>query len=69
MRLVEMAGFDCLVTCDKNFRHQQNLANARLALLVLPDQRLERLQPLTGQIVLALANVRPGEAYVLRSFR
>jgi hypothetical protein len=31
----EEAGFDVLVTADKNIRHQQNLTGRRLALVVL----------------------------------
>jgi len=31
----EAAGFDILVTADRNMRHQQNLSGRRLALVVL----------------------------------
>lgn len=31
----EQAGFDLLIVADKNIRHQQNLANRRIAILEL----------------------------------
>jgi hypothetical protein len=37
IRAGEEAGFAVLVTCDRNIRHQQNLAGRQLALTGLPD--------------------------------
>ena len=35
LRVAEAAGFDVLIICDKNLRHQQNLAGRTLAILEL----------------------------------
>jgi hypothetical protein len=35
----EQAGFDVLITCDKNIRYQQNLKDRRIALVVLDTTR------------------------------
>lgn len=35
LRVAEEAGFDLLIICDKNLRHQQNLADKKLAILEL----------------------------------
>jgi len=35
LRLAEGAGFDLLLTTDKNVRYQQNLADRRIAIVVL----------------------------------
>ena len=35
LQAAEAAGFELLVTTDQNLRHQQNLANRRIAILVL----------------------------------
>lgn len=39
LRQVEAAGFDVMVTGDKNIRHQQNLAGRRVAMVVLGTTR------------------------------
>src|SRR5580704_13929688 len=35
LKLAEDAGFDLLVTTDKNVRYQQNLANRKISIVVL----------------------------------
>ncbi len=35
LRAAEEAGFELLIICDKNLRHQQNLSGRRLAILEL----------------------------------
>jgi hypothetical protein len=35
LRAAEEAGFELLIVCDKNLRHQQNLSGRRLAILEL----------------------------------
>ena len=37
LSVAELAGFDVLVTADKNIRHQQNLAGRKIA-IVVPTQ-------------------------------
>ena len=55
------AGFDVLVTTDRNLRHQQNLAERRIAILVLPTTSWPRLQRITREIAAAVASLKPGQ--------
>jgi len=50
----ERAGFDVLLTADKNMRYQQNLAGRRIALVVLstPQWPVVRLQ--VGKVAAAV---------------
>jgi len=61
LRAAESAGFDLFIICDKNLRHQQNLAGRRLAILELWTNHrptLERNFPLIQQTAEAM---QPGE--------
>jgi len=53
--------FDLFLTADKNLRYQQNLKGRRLAILLLPTNRLKVLQKMTADIAAAIAFVVPGE--------
>ena len=53
--------FDLFLTADKNLRYQQNLIGRRLAILVLPSNRLKVLLKMTADIDAAIAHVVPGE--------
>jgi predicted nuclease of predicted toxin-antitoxin system len=56
----ERAGFDVLLTADKNMRHQQNLTGRKIALVVLstPQWPLVRLH--TEKIAAAVNAATPG---------
>jgi len=56
------AGFEVLVTMDRNLEHQQNVARAGIGVLVILAQnsRVETVLPLAGPITTALSGVRPG---------
>ena len=56
------AGFEVLVTMDRNLEHQQNIARAGLALLVViaRNSRIETVLPLADAISAALSQARPG---------
>lgn len=56
----ERAGFDVLLTADKNMRYQQNLAGRRIALVVLstPQWPLVRLH--LERIAEAVDGAKPG---------
>jgi len=56
----EDAGFEGIVTCDKNWRYQQNLAGRRLAFAVLPTNVWPDLQPHIGEIVAFIDGVGQG---------
>ena len=55
------AAFDLLVTTDRNLRHQQNPAERRIAILVLPTTSWPRLQKIASQIAAAVASLQPGQ--------
>lgn len=39
----EAAGFDVLMTLDTNIRYQQNLADRKIGIVILPEQKLDVL--------------------------
>jgi predicted nuclease of predicted toxin-antitoxin system len=55
--------FDVLVTADQNLQFQQNLAGARLGVVLLAARStaLEDLRPLVPATLNAIGRVRPGE--------
>ena len=53
--------FDLLLTADKRLRYQQNLKGCRLAILVLPSNRLRVLRPMLGNIEAVIARIVPGK--------
>jgi hypothetical protein len=55
------AEFDALVTTDQNLRYQQNLAEFKLAILVLPTTSWPTLRAHQARIVTAVNMLRPGD--------
>ncbi len=60
LKAAEAAGFDVLVTPDKNIRYQQNLAVCRIALVVLGNPRWPVLRPHVERVVAAVNAAKPG---------
>jgi hypothetical protein len=56
----EAAGFEVLVTADKNMRHQQNLAARKIAILVLGNAQWPVLRRYVDRVVTALNAAAPG---------
>jgi len=56
----EEAGFDILLTTDKNIRHQQNLAGRKIAIVVLGQQQWPRLRPHIQRVVEVVNASTPG---------
>lgn len=56
-----MAGFDALITVDKNLRHEQNLATLPIAVLVIRSvsNDLGELSRLVPSALSALENLQP----------
>ena len=56
-------GFEVLLTGDQNLEFQQNLARARVGVIVLgaPSNALEDLLPLVPSLLVAIPNSRPGQ--------
>lgn len=50
----ENAGFDILLTTDKNMRYQQNLKGRKIAVVVLGRQQWPRLRPHIERVIEAL---------------
>ncbi len=61
--------FDAFVTADKNLRHQQNLADRRIAILELGIPHWPRLQRFIPQIQQALEALQPGGYHTLNIFK
>jgi predicted nuclease of predicted toxin-antitoxin system len=56
----EAAGFEVLVTTDKNLRYQQNLTGRKIAIVVLGQGRWTLIQPHVAQVVAAVNAATPG---------
>jgi predicted nuclease of predicted toxin-antitoxin system len=56
----EAAGFEVLVTTDKNLSYQQNLTGRKIAVVVLGKGRWTLIQPHVAQVVAA---VNAGQLY------
>ena len=59
-RAAEAAGFDVLVTPDKNIRYQQDLTARTIALVVLGNPRWPILRLHVQRVVAAVDAARPG---------
>ncbi|MGH9611921.1 MAG: hypothetical protein ACRD4P_02455 [Bryobacteraceae bacterium] len=60
LTMAEAAGFEVLVTTDKNLRYQQNLTGRKIAIVVLGKGRWSLIKPLVAQIVAAVNAATPG---------
>jgi hypothetical protein len=56
----ERAGFDILLTADKNIRHQQNLSGRRLAIVVLSTPQWPVVRLHIERIAAAVNAAAPG---------
>jgi hypothetical protein len=61
----EEAGFDLLITTDKNLSYQQNLSDRRIAVRVLSIQQWPALRPHVSLVVDAVDSVLPGSFAVI----
>jgi len=57
----EGAGFEVLLTTDQGIRHQQNMANRQIAVVVLMDTDWSRIARRTEAVRMALEGLEPGE--------
>jgi predicted nuclease of predicted toxin-antitoxin system len=56
----EQAGFEVLVTTDRNLKYQQNLTNRKVAIVVLLSASWPRIQLVVPAIAQAIAAATPG---------
>ena len=70
LELALAAGFEILVTGDKNLEFQQNLENSGLVLVVLvaPSNKLEDLLPRIPGALAAITAATPGEVVRVDAF-
>ena len=57
----EEAGYEVVITADKNMPYQQNLGRRNLALIVLGANRWPLIEPRREDIRAALEGIQPGE--------
>jgi hypothetical protein len=57
----EQAGFDMLLTCDQNVRHQQNFTGRRLAVVILSTNHWPTLRPVAPRVATAVDFVQIGQ--------
>jgi predicted nuclease of predicted toxin-antitoxin system len=60
LTVAEAAGFEVLVTTDKNLSYQQNLAGRKIAVVVLGKGRWSVVKPHVAQIVATVNAATPG---------
>jgi predicted nuclease of predicted toxin-antitoxin system len=61
LNAAEAAGFDVLLTTDKNMRYQQDLAGRKIAIIVLGRQQWPEVRP---HVLLVVAAVNEAGAYI-----
>lgn len=60
LQAAEEAGFDLLLTTDKNIRYQQNLTGRRLAIVVLGNSKRPLVNRYIDRVVAAINTAVPG---------
>lgn len=60
LNAAEIAGFQVLVTTDKNLRYQQNLKSRTIALVVLGRGRWSLIKSHVAKVVAAVNESKPG---------
>lgn len=60
LNAAEANGFDLLLTTDKNIRHQQNLSERKIAIIVLGNAQWPVLRLHLDRLVAAVSSVTPG---------
>lgn len=61
----QAAGFEVLITADKNLQHQQNLAARQIAIIELPTNRLRLVAGYAPEVNSILATIAPGDYRVV----
>ena len=53
--------FDVFLTADQSLRYQQNLKGRKIAIIVLPSNRLPVVRKYEGKLKQALSRIKPGD--------
>src|SRR5262249_30670609 len=56
----EKAGFDLLLSTDKNIRYQQNLTGRRIGIVILGNSRRPIVERYIERVIAAVNGARPG---------
>src|SRR5271165_5575571 len=59
--VAEAAGFELLLTTDKNLRYQQNLEGRKIAFVVIGNQQWPTLRRYVERVVVAVNAATPGQ--------
>ena len=65
LAVAEQAGFDVLLTTDKNMAYQHSLTGRRIALVVLGKGKWPLIRPMVPRVVAAVIAARPGSHTVV----
>lgn len=60
LNMAEDAGFEVLVTTDKNLGYQQNLTGRKIAIVVLGKGRWSLIKPHVARVIAAVNEAKPG---------
>ena len=60
LRVADEAGFEVLLTTDKNLAYQQNLTGRKIAIVVLGRSRWTLIKPALSRIAEAVNAAKPG---------
>lgn len=66
IRAAEEAGFAVLITCDRNIRHQQNLAGRQLALVELTTNQWATIRDNIADLLAVIEAASPGSYATIR---
>jgi hypothetical protein len=62
----EGAGFDAMITADRNIRYQQNLAGRKIALIELTTTHWETIRDNVGELTAAIKDAKVGGYAMVR---
>ena len=65
LAVAEAAGFDVLLTTDKNLRYRQNLKRRRIAIVVLGNPNLPVVRLHLERVVKAVSEATPGSCVLV----
>jgi len=65
LKVAEEAGFDLLLTTDKNIRYQQNLSGRKISIVVLGNPRLPIVRMHIQRVIAAVNGVTPGSYFLV----
>jgi hypothetical protein len=66
IRAAEEAGFSVLITCDRNIRHQRNLAGRQLALIELTTNQWATVRDTVADVLAVVETATPGSYATIR---